>query len=259
MLKLAGTMGAAGLVAALAMVGASPDRPKSATAPLPVIIELFTSEGCSSCPPADQLLAELVTTQPVPGALVIGLSEHVDYWDSLGWKDPFSNALFTQRQSGYATAARSSDVYTPQMVVNGVDTVVGSDRQAAIDAIRRAVTTLAPAVSIEFGWKNSGDIETTIAAHAAGAGDLVFLAITEDGLASSVKSGENAGHTLGHTGVTRRLVRLGALKADGSFHDARRIALDPAWHKPQLHLIVFIQRGESGAIVGARRGGLQPA
>jgi len=225
-------------------------RPVAAPA-VPVVVELFTSEGCSSCPPADQLLADLVKRQPVPGALVIALSEHVDYWDNLGWKDPFSSASFTRRQSGYATLAGHGDVYTPQMVINGGEAVVGSDREAVLAAIRRAVAKPAAPVSIELAWKNTGDVETTIAAHSAGSGEQVFLAITEDGLASSVKSGENAGHTLGHTGVTRRLIRLGSLKTDGSFHDARHIELDAAWHKAQLHFVVFIQRGESGAILAA--------
>jgi hypothetical protein len=242
------------LAAAATNPAVMPDRVQSGGSPVPVVVELFTSEGCSSCPPADKLLADLVKTQPVPGALVIGLSEHVDYWDNLGWKDPFSNAAFTRRQSGYATLAGQGDVYTPQMVINGGEAVVGSDREQALAAIRRAVAKSAAPASIELTWKDAGDVETTIAAHAASWGEQVFLAVTEDGLSSSVKSGENAGHTLGHTGVTRRLIRLGALKADGSFHDTRQIEFDAAWRKTQLHLIAFIQRGESGAIVTGRTG-----
>jgi hypothetical protein len=236
----------------LAGTGVATTQARPVAVPVPVVVELFTSEGCSSCPPADQLLAELVRTQPVPGALVIGLSEHVDYWDNLGWKDPFSSAAFTRRQSGFATSAGHGDVYTPQMVINGGETVVGSDRESALAAIRRAVAKPVAPVSIELTWKDAGNIETTIAAHAASWGEQVYLAVTEDGLASSVKSGENAGRTLDHIGVTRRLIRLGSLKNDGSFHDARRIELDPAWHTPRLHLIVFIQRGESGAIVAGQ-------
>jgi hypothetical protein len=240
-------------MAAATGTAAVSDRARPAASLVPVVVELFTSEGCSSCPPADQLLADLVKTQPVPGAVVIGLSEHVDYWDNLGWKDPFSNAAFTRRQSGYATLAGHGDVYTPQMVINGGEAVVGSDREAVLAAIRRAVAKPGPPVSIELTWNGAGDIETTIAAHASNGGEQVYLAVTEDGLASSVKAGENAGHTLDHTGVTRRLIRLGSVKTDGSFRDARRIELDAAWHKAQLHAVAFIQRGESGAIVAAAR------
>jgi len=230
----------------------------AAAPPASVVVELFTSEGCSSCPPADRLLAELVRTQPVPAARVIAMSEHVDYWDNLGWKDPFSSASFTRRQNAYAATSGQGDVYTPQIVVNGTETVVGSNREAVLAAIRRAAAKPAAPVSIELGWKDSGNVETTIAAHSGGRGDLVVLAITEDGLASSVKSGENAGRTIDHVGVTRRLIRLGALKTDGSFHDARQIEFDAAWRSAQLHLIALIQRGDSGAIVASQTSPANP-
>ena len=95
------------------------NQPGAATARVPVLAELFTSEGCSSCPPADDLLRQLLREQPVDGVEVIALSEHVDYWNRLGWRDPFSSEQFTQRQSDYARAMGTAQIYTPQLVING--------------------------------------------------------------------------------------------------------------------------------------------
>src|SRR6185295_18953420 len=109
----------------------------AAQSPVPVVVELFTSEGCSSCPPADNVLTDLLRDQPIAGVQVIGFSEHVDYWDQLGWKDPFSNAAFTARQTAYSATLHRSDIYTPQIVVDGAAEMVGSDRASVIAAISR--------------------------------------------------------------------------------------------------------------------------
>src|SRR5882724_10951247 len=104
----------------------------------PVLVELFTSEGCSSCPPADLLLSRLQQSQPIAGVEVITLSEHVDYWNQLGWTDPFSSASLTERQRQYTAVLRGDGVYTPQMIVDGKIGFVGSDRQKALPAIAEA-------------------------------------------------------------------------------------------------------------------------
>src|SRR6267142_3420791 len=107
-----------------------------------VLVELFTSEGCSSCPPADAVLSELVLRQPVAGVEVLALGEHVDYWDRLGWRDPFSSAMFSARQSNYdARVFHRNEVYTPQLVVDGQLERVGSD----VSAIQRAINQAAHA------------------------------------------------------------------------------------------------------------------
>src|SRR5579862_2456501 len=121
----------------------------AADRPVPVIVELFTSEGCSSCPAADRMLARLEQTQPVPGAQVVAIEEHVDYWNQLGWTDPFSSPQFRARQNDYAVAFHASNIYTPQMVVNGSVQFVGSDLNRAYHEIATAARM--QTTSIELG------------------------------------------------------------------------------------------------------------
>src|SRR5581483_8973602 len=122
-----------------------------ACADTPVLVELFTSEGCSSCPPADQLLAKLESQQPVSGVHIIALSEHVDYWDRLGWRDPFSSAQFSQRQQVYSQVLRDSGPYTPEMVVDGATGFVGSESREALQAIATAARAQKAVVQISGG------------------------------------------------------------------------------------------------------------
>ena len=121
--------------------------------PVPIVVELFTSEGCSSCPPADSLLRKLDSSQPIAGAHLIVLEEHVDYWDDLGWKDPFSSHEFTLRQSAYAERLKVRAPYTPQMVIDGNFEVLGSDArrlQAVLDSSRSLPTVAVRLSDVKF-------------------------------------------------------------------------------------------------------------
>jgi len=138
------------VVAIVLLVLAFASLDSHAVAPMPILVELFTSEGCSDCPPADTVLGQLIRTQPIGGAEIIGLGEHVDYWDRLGWRDRFSSAALTGRQQLYQARFRTESIYTPQMVVDGRAELVGSDTTAARRAIERALTSPHGVVRIDM-------------------------------------------------------------------------------------------------------------
>lgn len=217
---------------------------------VPVVVELFTSEGCSSCPPADRLLAALIEQQPVEGALVIGLSEHVDYWDRQGWKDPFSNPLFTRRQEVYAARFGTDRIYTPQMVVDGQAEFVGSDRDEAVVRLRSAATRSKVPVSLAWPTSDRWTIRVQVPPGEV-AGSDVWLALVEDGLSSTVTRGENQGRTLAHAAVARRLTKLGEVAKDGSFSAEPVVDIDGAWNRSAVSVVVFLQSRRSGYILGA--------
>jgi hypothetical protein len=221
---------------------------------VPVIVELFTSEGCSSCPPADVLLQKLDQTQPVPGALVIALSEHVDYWDRLGWKDPFSSALFTRRQEAYVRRFRLDSAYTPQMVVDGTTEAVGSDARQVQDAIRQASKADKLHVRISPVFKNSRGVDTVhveVDSSASSRGESrVMVALAENTAVSHVLRGENSGRKLDHVAVVRSLLDVGRLDSGGTFRS--EIPLEGElgqWSGRRI--IAFVQGPQYGRIQGA--------
>ena len=215
-----------------------------APAGTPVLVELFTSEGCSSCPPADRLLARLAAEQPVPGALVVPLALHVDYWDRLGWKDPFSSAAFTARQSAYAERfGNAGRVYTPQMVVDGRAEFVGSDEKAARHAIEIAAKE--PAAFVRVAPQGEG-LRVTVAGAKAAAN--VVLAVTEDPPPSDVRRGENAGKRLSHVAVARELRTLGKTDTRGRFDGHASLpGLSPGGPR---RVVAFAQEQISGRVLG---------
>jgi hypothetical protein len=209
----------------------------------PVLVELFTSEGCSSCPPADRLLARLAADQPVPGALVVPLSLHVDYWNHIGWKDPFSSLRYTERQGSYAARfGNPGRVYTPQMVVDGRTELVGSDE----DAARRAIGESArgPRALVRAVPNAAGAARVTVAGAPGGAD--VFFAVIEDGLVSEVTRGENAGRRLAHTAIVRNLLAAGRVDAAGRFDASVPVESG----KGARRVLAFVQEHGLGRVLG---------
>ena len=233
---------------------------------VPVVLELFTSEGCSSCPPADALLARVAEQQPVAGADVIALEEHVDYWDHQGWVDPFSSAQWTQRQREYASRLPDHGVYTPELVVNGSSGFVGSrgaeTYRAITGAMGQAHTDIL--VSILKSDKNNRERVRVETGKLLGAqqddAPEVWLAVTETGLHSAVNGGENAGQDLHHAPVVRWLGKAGnaAPNAAPSFTGESDLKLDLAWKRGNLQIVAFVQEKRSRHILGAAATRLEP-
>jgi hypothetical protein len=221
---------------------------------VPVLVELFTSEGCSSCPPADDVLAKLDAQQPVKEAEIVILSEHVDYWNYLGWKDPYSTAQSSARQKEYAAVFGKRGVYTPQVVVNGRAEVVGSDERAVRREIQKAARAATANVNAVIQGVDSNGYATISVKASRGAGEpaIVWLAITESGLSNAVKNGENGGRTLKHSGVARVMVKAGELSgSDTELSKQLRLVMFPDWKKEHLKVVAFIQETGSKRILGA--------
>jgi hypothetical protein len=222
---------------------------------VPVLLELFTSEGCSSCPPADRLLQLFDQSQPVANANLIVLSEHVDYWDRLGWKDPFSSPQFTARQQDYSDRYSPEGVYTPQLVVDGRFVLVGSDGREANAAIQRAAQEpklpLALSNATRDGKQVKAHIEVPAAPNAKRKSAVLYVAIADNRAESHVARGENAGRSLAHVSVVRVLKEAGTIDLRSAA--ARDIVLTvPAGAGTNgLRLVAFLEDPGSGHIVGA--------
>jgi hypothetical protein len=215
-----------------------------------VVVELFTSEGCSSCPPADELLGRLRQDLSAKNIQVIPLGFHVDYWNSLGWKDRFSSAEFTQRQEQYTHALKVDGPYTPEMVVNGEVEFVGNDAGQAQRTIRQQASELETA-QVKIAPAGADQLTIQVKGPAESSGNaLVMLAITEDNLSTQVGSGENGGRKLHHAAVVRELQELGMLH-NGIMETTVPLKLEKDWKHNDLRAVVFVQQGPSGKIEGA--------
>jgi hypothetical protein len=236
-------------------------RGSHAAPPTPILVELFTSEGCSDCPPADTVLQKLIETQPVGGAEVIGLGQHVDYWDRQGWKDRFSSAALTNRQQLYATRFRNESIYTPQMVVDGRLEFVGSDAAAARRAIERSLSTMHGALRITLDTIAADRVGVSVSASdlpAIARGDRadIVVVVTEDQLRSDVKRGENHGRVLTHTGVVRYLATIGEAGASPA---QANIPLAADWQRDHLKIVAFVQELHSRGVLASASVSLQIA
>jgi hypothetical protein len=241
-------------VATLA-IGAGSAHEESASGPrMPVLVELFTSEGCSSCPPADDLLRRLIDEQPVDGVEVVGLSEHVDYWNRLGWTDPFSSPLFSARQEHYQRALRTEQIYTPQVIVNGRREAIGNEWPAVRSELTAAA--LEPSAVLHVTPVTAGDaLHVTVSIadipDVAHGKMRVMVALAENDLAVDVKRGENARRRLRHSAVTRRLEAAGILNAaERSARVNAELTIDPAWRREQLRVLAFLQDAATDRIWG---------
>ena len=241
------------------VVGPAAAIPPQVNGPSTVFVELFTSEGCSSCPPADELLRRVNGQHTSQGALIIGLSEHVSYWNGLGWQDPFSAQRYTDRQSSYADRFGTAGPYTPQMVVNGRQEFVGSDAPALEEAVQRQPPSTV-ALHIEQLSVAAGTVTVRFTAGPLPTGALLDLvvALVDDADRSSVRRGENAGRSLDHVFVARALMPLGRLHSGAA--QSTTFAVPPALlGTPQpRHIVLFAQTEHLGPIVGAALAPLIP-
>lgn len=220
-----------------------------------VLIELFTSEGCSSCPPADALLERLDRSQPVSGADLFVLSEHVDYWNYIGWKDPFSSHEYSERQSAYASRFGLRGIYTPQMVVDGQIELVGSDERRAIQAIQTARNiekTQVSFSSIRPVENNNvtlhleaGPLPSSASAMSAD----VLIARADESDESRVSRGENAGRTLKHVAVLRNLVRVGTVGKTAGFSQDVKVELNSR-NLQKSRIVAIVQEVNVGRVWG---------
>lgn len=234
-----------------------------AAARTPVLVELFTSEGCSSCPPADRFLEKL-DQQPQSGAEMIVLSEHVDYWNHIGWKDPFSSHFFSERQSAYAKRFGLDSVYTPEMVVDGSTEFVGGDSPKAENVLQSAAR--GPKIPVQLSGVSfdpphtlrvhveSGPLDNTYGVPTA----EVYVALALNHAQSQVSAGENAGHQLTHVSVTRSLVKVAELNRSQSLKQDIAVKLGPSDDVNNLRLIAFLQEPRQGRILGAAQSTVNP-
>ena len=251
-------LAAAGLAVMPALVLATsgavdPPAPASNAARTPILMELFTSEGCLSCPPVDTWVARIDAAQPVAGAEIIVLSEHVDYWDHDGWKDPFSSPAITERQQEYVHNLGLSDVYTPQIVVDGAFEVKPADAQQTSQNLTKAAGTPMIPVRLSSAAVSAGSLTGHI--EVDGSADKknadVFVAVAIDKTLTDVLAGENNGRKLENVAVVKAMVKVGKLEKGKTFDQPFTVKLWPNADPANLRVIAFVQESGPGKVLGA--------
>ena len=244
------------LVVVVCLAVGNGSRAADSVAPVPVLVELFTSEGCSSCPPADAWLQQIDAVQPVPGARLIVLSEHVDYWNHDGWKDPYSSASITERQGDYVRALRLEGPATPQVVVDGTVNLPLNDAQRIRQTLQQAATSpMVPVriVNAAFDPGNSAVLRARIVVDGTSAPHNadIFGAVALGHAESQVLRGENSGKHLAHTAVLQSLTKIGKLEKGKTFSREIELKLKPGTDPKNVRLIVFAQESGPGRVLGA--------
>lgn len=241
------------LGAVLLVAGPAAAQSDGATARSGVLVELFTSQGCSSCPSANRFLSELKDRDGI-----VAVAWHVDYWDTNGWTDSFSDPAFSERQISYARNFENDRVYTPQMIVDGRVEFNGNDRDRVRAAIEDANTRRKAVLRLEadYSAENRDILVTTLHVHRLPPAhskqtSRVVLAITEDNLKVSIAQGENRGRTLMHDAVVRWARVVGAVHG-GTFEESIRVPINPAWKRADLRLVAFVQQGSTRYVLAAR-------
>ncbi len=222
---------------------------------VPILVELFTSEGCSSCPPADIFLQKL-DGQPIAGAELIVLSEHVDYWNHDGWKDPYSSAALTERQNSYSTRFHLNSIYTPQMVVDGSHQFSGGDAKEAQKAITESLGVTKIPVRISEISSDGGRLRARVETDALDStynvqSAEIYVAVALNHAESQVLRGENANRRLTHTAVVKKLSKVGKIKIGEQFAHEVELKLDSGIDLHNMRVVAFLQDAASGKIVGA--------
>jgi hypothetical protein len=218
---------------------------------VPVLLELFTSEGCSSCPPADQLLERLDRDQPMPGAELIVLSEHVDYWNRLGWTDPYSSNQFSRRQEAYAAQFRTDDIYTPQLVVDGSRQAVGGNWPMAARAIQESLRERKMPVMVRAAKSKDGVLVHIEVPRLQNDGEtgVVHLVVAANREKSRVTHGENGGRELTHVAVVLSLRQVAKVSSkEGALKD-----LPVKLNSENTRLILFVQDARTQRVLGVAR------
>jgi len=242
------------LLVVLGVPGGDYGRAPDTAAP-PVLLELFTSEGCSSCPPADELLERLDAAQPVPGVQLIVLSEHVDYWNHDGWKDPYSSAQLTERQSGYVHSLGLNTPYTPQFIVDGASELKGAAADV-VQTLQKASTAAKVAVRIRSLRIDAGS-PALVQGHIEVDGGSqkqnadIFVVTALDHAESEVSRGENSGRHLTHVAVAQQFIKVGKFEKQKTFSQSFQLKLKSRIDPANIRVIVLVQEPGFGKVLGA--------